>query len=110
MLIPKYQSIGAAIATLIAEAMISVSQLIMVRKELSVKKVCYSICPYLFASVVMFVVLNFIKSFLSPTYKHTIVMIISGTVIYFFLIFILRDDFFMENIRSVLLHFRKKGK
>lgn len=110
ILIPKYQSIGAAIATLIAEAMISVSQLIMVRKELSVKKVCYSICPYLFASVVMFVVLKYINSFLSPTYKHTIVMIISGTVIYFFLIFILRDDFFMENIRSVLLHFRKKGK
>ena len=71
LLIPKYQSIGAAIASLAAETVISVSQLIIVRREISIKKVFCSVFPYLFSSIIMFLVLQYINRFLLASFKNT---------------------------------------
>lgn len=108
LLIPKYQSIGAAIASLAAETVISVSQLIIVRREISIKKVFCSVFPYLFSSIIMFLVLQYINRFLLASFKNTVVLIVSGAAIYFIIIFLIKDKFFMENIKTVFLYFKRK--
>ena len=54
ILIPHLQSIGAAIGTLLAEIIVCVIQVYMVRKDLPVKKAIFFSIPYLLAGLIMF--------------------------------------------------------
>ncbi|MCU9613187.1 flippase [Caldibacillus lycopersici] len=55
LLIPQFQSIGAAIGTLIAEISVCVVQIMAVSKKLDIKKYVYEASPFIIAGVLMFV-------------------------------------------------------
>lgn len=107
-LIYFFQSIGAAIASVIAETVIAVVQLIIVRKELSIFKILKSCVKYLIAGVVMGVLLFVENMFLSPSILNTLIMVVSGVAVYFAVLLLLRDNFVVSNIKAVLGKFRKK--
>ena len=50
----------------------------------------------------MIVVLKLMDPFLSPSIMHTFVMGISGILVYAGILFVIKDDFFMENSLKVL--------
>ena len=110
-LIYFFEAFGAAIASVAAETAIAVVQLYIVRKELSVWKIIKSSGKYLVAGMVMFAALYFEGKFFLPSFVNTFIMIGSGAGIYAVVLVLLKDDFFLDNIKSVLGKFKKnKGK
>ena len=97
-----YKSIGAAIASVIAETVVALVQLYIVRKELSVSSIFFSCRHYLFSGSVMFLLLQYMGRMLTPSIIHTSCMIICGAVTYAACLLIIKDDFLMENSTNLL--------
>lgn len=104
-LIPFTQSVGAAIASVVAESVIAFVQLWFVRKELSLKTIFLTSWHYLIAGVVMLVALRVIGNRLGASIIHTIIMIFCGVTIYFSILFILNDEFIINNFRNIVNKF-----
>ena len=102
ILIRYYQSIGAAIASVIAETTIAIVQLIIVRKELNCKKIIFSGWKYVLAGGVMLTIVKLLAMRFTPSIMHTAILIISGAFIYVIVLVILRDSFFVNNCKSIL--------
>ena len=102
LLIPAMQSIGAAIASVAAETVIALSQLWIVRKELSSKTIFVSSWHYLLAGGIMLTALKAIGLGLNSTVLNTILLIVIGAVIYLFVLLLLKDAFFIGNMQRIL--------
>lgn len=102
LLISSYQSIGAAISSVVAETAIALVQLWIVRKELSLKIVIFSSYNYFMAGCVMLVCLRLLGNVLSASVFHTFLMIITGASTYFIILFIMKDTFFVSNIKNIV--------
>lgn len=102
LLIPKLYSIGAAIASVIAESVIAIVQLIIVRKELSIRKILYSGIHYYIAGGLMLLVVWVESRYFSSSFLHTCYMISSGIVVYFGILLLLKDRFFLDNVKKII--------
>ena len=97
-LIPRSYSVGAAIASVLAEFSVTIIQFIYVKDQLNMKNIVKMIPGYFFSSIIMLVILE-IETFVLPqTALATIFMIISGGAIYFLTLFIIKDSFVFEII------------
>lgn len=110
ILIPRYFSIGAAIASVIAETVITCIQLIIIRKELPLVDIFKQCWKYLIGGIVMFVTLCFIERLLEPKFLNTLLLFIIGILSYFLSLLILRDDFLLENMYSLRNNLLRKNK
>lgn len=102
ILIPRFFSVGAAIASLIAETVIALVQLYMVHDEISVAEIGKRIVKYIIAGIVMVGALCIEDVHLTSSIPNTILMIVSGAVVYFVMLLILRDYVFIGCIDLVL--------
>lgn len=102
ILIPKFYSIGAAIASVVAESVIAIVQLIIARKELSIRKILYSGIHYYIAGGIMLLILWIERKYFFPSLFHTGYMVVSGMVVYFGSLFVLKDKFFLDNVKKVV--------
>ena len=109
-LIPVFYSIGAAIASVLAETVIALVQLYIVRKEFSVKRIFLLSKNYLIAGGLMFFVLQWENIMLFPSFLNTAIMMVSGACIYFAVLILLKDKFFKDNINRVAGSFYRKNK
>ena len=109
ILIPKWASIGAAVGSIIAETCVTFSQLIMVRKELSLKKVFVSSTHYWIAGIVMYLILLFEKGSFDASPVHTLIMILSGGLSYV-LVLSLLHDIYVKGIIQFIAHIMKREK
>ena len=107
VLIYLFKSVGAAIASVIAETVIAIVQLYIVRTEFSAKEIIKSGKNYYISGIVMFAVLLFIGSKLQPSIMNTVLMIVGGGALYFAILLILKDEFFIGNIQSILRRLKK---
>lgn len=101
-LISKFQSIGAAVASVAAETVIAIVQLIIVRKEFSIKRIVFTSWKYWISGILMLIVLKLLSKSLASSVINTVVLMIVGALTYFFLLIILRDVFFIENSSNIL--------
>lgn len=102
ILIPKYSAIGAAIASVIAELLITGIQFIFIRKEISVIKVVSCSWKYLIAAGMMLAVLIMENAKFVPSILNTCIMVVSGAAVYFVVLFILKDEFLLGYIKKIL--------
>ena len=102
ILIRCFQSIGAAVASVTAETVIAVVQLVIVRRELSPLRVIKEGAHYYIAGFVMALVLLPICRQLPSSVINTVIIALCGAAIYFVMLLIERDEFFLSNIRNVL--------
>lgn len=102
LLIPRFYSIGAAIASVTAETAITLIQFYIVRKEFSIGKVLKLSKNYWIAGVGMLVLLLWEGNRLPATILHTIFMIFTGAIFYYIVLLILRDEFFISNMKHIL--------
>ena len=107
VLIYTIGTIGAVISSVVAEMAILVCQLIILRKEISVKK--FLLCGWknLLASVCMFVCLWFIKDYFVSSILNTCLLILIGMAIYGLLLILLKDDI-IKVIKNKLFKKDKK--
>lgn len=108
LLIPRFYSYGALVASVLAEFGVLVSQLYILRKTFSVLKIISSGFSYLFAGVVMFATLRMFGNKLPSSPLGTIILIASGAVIYFGVLFVFRDEFFIFYSRRTINFIKRK--
>lgn len=101
VLINVLKSVGAAIASVMAETTIAIVQLIIVRNEISPMRVIGECRHYLAAGAVMALALVPMARSFSPSVIHTLEMVALGALAYFITLLIERDDFLLSNLKMV---------
>lgn len=107
-LISKYQSFGAAIASVVAESFIAIIQIYIIRDELSPKIIMKSSINYFIAGLIMALVLIAVRGFFVSSIINTMILIFIGAIVYFFVLILIHDDFFFSNISTIFNKIRRK--
>jgi len=88
-LIPLYYSKGAAIGTLMAEAIVCIYQFIMVRKKIRLDEALVNSVPFYFSGIIMYVILQKMHFDVEFQFLALLFKIISGAIIYVLVLSIL---------------------
>lgn len=107
-LIPRFASVGAAVASIIAEITVSCTQIYFVRNEISAKIIIKQGIKYYFSGIFMLGVILYLKQFLIPNIVGTFVLICTGVIAYFGILIVLKDDFLIDNIRGLCKKIKKR--
>lgn len=112
ILIRHYYSIGAAVSSVIAESIIAVIQFIIVRKQISPLKVLFGCIKYIIGGLIMVAMVYLLKSIFPSTIIYTFLLIVTGIIVYFLSLLILKDKLFISLCRQLLdrLIVLKKGR
>lgn len=104
ILIPLFASIGACIASVIAEFCVTLVGFIYikVKDKMPISPIFKSSIKYWIAGTVMFGALIGLKFVLDSNIIGLVISIISGILIYFILLFIMKDSFLYEICRKAL--------
>lgn len=104
LLIPRFSAFGAAFASVIAEFLGTAIQLVycIFKKQLNAKQIFAPSWKYIISSVVMFIVVLSVKQMLDGGFFSLCILIISGVISYTFVLLVLKDSFFISNIKKVL--------
>ena len=102
ILIPIFNSVGAAIGTVGAELTVIIIQLINIKEVVRFRDLLKLSIKYLIAGIAMFVVCLTIGNKLGSSIISTLIQICSGGIIYFIILLILRDSFLKECIEKAL--------
>lgn len=108
ILITKFQSYGAAIASVTAETVIALVQIWSIRKELSPWEIIKSGMHYYIAGFAMAVVLYLVGVRLSSSIINTLILVVCGALTYFAVLLVMRDQFFFDNVVSIGKRFIKR--
>lgn len=103
-------SIGAAVATIIAETAVTLSMSIMIRKEISVVKVLLRGWKYYVSGLIMYISLFFITKSFSSTILYTFISVLIGVIIYGLMLIILRDSVVWTIINKTFNKIKPKNK
>ncbi len=103
-------SIGAAIASIIAELVVTFSMLFIIRKEINILEILISSIKYLISSVLMFISLYVISKLFTSSIINTIIIVMIGILIYGIMLLILRDSLVMEYLNKFKSKFIKSNK
>jgi O-antigen/teichoic acid export membrane protein len=91
-------SIGAVIATLVAETVVTSVMMIMIHKEISFKRILFQSWKYLLAGGAMFACVYVTQHYLAPTILNTLLLILEGIAVYALLVLLMRDRFSLDLI------------
>ena len=111
LLIPKLYSVGAAIASLIAEIVVATYQVIYVAYYddfISIKNIFCKIPKYLISSVLMSLVLIILSGNMLSSIANTIILVILGVILYFILLLLMKDDllyYYFNKIKKVFIKY-----
>mgnify|MGYP002171418256 CR=1 FL=1 len=100
LLIPSLMSTGAAIASVLAETVIAVYQLYLVKHELSILEILKRSWKYICAGALMLIVLRIENGCFAPSPLYTACMIITGIALYGGSLLVLRDKFVIDHIKA----------
>lgn len=99
ILIPKYFSIGASIASVVAETSVTLVGFIYIyrKKLLSIGKILFMSLKYFISGLVMLLGLILIKGYLIEKSLISLLLLVCiGAIIYVVMLFVLRDRFFLN--------------
>ncbi len=91
ILIPIFKSIGAMVASVLAEFSVAIIQLLYIKKEISIKILYDGAQKYIVSGIIMCIFTYLLGTLLKPTISSTIIQIILGTIIYIIMLVILKD-------------------
>lgn len=108
ILIPHIKAFGAVVATLFSELLILVLELIYVRKEIKVLYILKRSIKFVIAGVVMLIVILCLTYFVVPLLPMIpdlfilIILVSLGVLIYFGMLFLLRERLLFDIIKNVI--------
>ena len=106
--IPIFKSIGAIIASVMAETIILIVQLIYIRKDVPLKFVYQNCFKYIISGIIMLAIIVIVGNFLNASMVTTFIQIIAGAIIYFLALIIFKDKLILEFFDK-LKNFKLKG-
>lgn len=92
VLIKNFHSIGTAIATVLAEIAVTAMQIYFLRDTIKISTLYPNIIKYCFSSLLMFVPVMLIGYFFEATLKTTFTQIVTGSITYISVLFLLKSD------------------
>lgn len=101
-LIPVFQSVGASVSSVIAEFVVSIVQMIMIRKEISLFRVVIDGSRYFAASGVMAIFLTVLGRNMSASIIHTFILVGCGGLVYVLSLVIMKDAFLITNLELII--------
>lgn len=102
-----WQSYGAAIATLIAEFLVTMVMYLFIKKHIHLWKILLNSWKYILAGIGMFVPCYFVGMKLSSSILNTFLIVAIGAGIYGILLLILRDEFLIKGIQKIIRKIKK---
>ena len=96
-----WQSIGASIATVLAEFTVTGVQFYLVRKEIKLRDVIKMAKNYLIASIIMLIVSFLIGAFISNNLVSITCQVIGGCIVYITLLIIMKDDMAYQGVNMI---------
>lgn len=94
-LIPLYQHNGAAISTICAETVVTISMILMSKRLISYRKIYRPCLNYIIATLIMFVSLSVTPRPFSYDIANLLTVFCVGVIVYAFALWILKDSFFV---------------
>lgn len=110
LLIPSLKSIGAAIASLIAETVITIVQLFYVRKEFSIRKIVISSLHYVIAGSIMLLTVGIMRNKIKSSVLNTVILVLIGIMVYFMSLVALHDEFLIHNMQKLICKIGKRDR
>lgn len=111
ILIHSFQSIGTAVATVIAEFTVTFVQFCFVAKDIKMKRIFRSLWKYLIAGFIMYMVAEAIGKIVHYGILLTMIQVIVGVVVYFLMLFLLHSEtnkkIFLKGLQ--LLQIKMRG-
>lgn len=107
LLINIFKSVGAIIASTLAETVILSAQLIYMKKDIPLIIAFQSSIKPIFCGLIMFFVTFFVGHLLEATIITTFIQILIGTLCYFSLLYIFKDKFFINMIDKLKMYIKK---
>lgn len=101
VLIPKYQSFGAAISTLCAEMMVTIVQLFLARDIINLRALFKPFAIYIFNAAVMSIPVFIIIRHIDNLYLSFIFGVISGAIVYGLLLLLQKNKIMFAGIRTI---------
>ena len=108
ILIPMYKSVGAIVASVLAELLIVVIQYIDVKKYIKIKMFDLEMMKCLVSGLIMFAVVMSAKTYFDPTLIETLILAAIGAAVYFACLLILRHKLLFEMINMALNKLKRK--
>lgn len=105
LLIPKYSQNGAAISTVIAEFSVLVVQIMLGKKYLKVKLIDSTKLKYLFASIIMGLMVYLTNNLFGNIIVNLFVSIFLGSSVYLLILLILKEELVLEMLKKVFRRF-----
>lgn len=110
LLIPRYWSCGAAMATIIAELIITILYILNCNNYLNFYKIIQFSWKKIISGMIMFIVINFYNSLQLKNIIIIIFQVFSGVIIYVGLLILLRDRFIIDIMNIIFTKLRKDKK
>jgi len=104
-LIPFFGAYGAIVGTIIAEATVTIVQLVFIYKEKGVFFGIKDYVKYIISAIAMYIVVKLVGvllGFLGPSMILTIIQIAAGAIVYFVLLIALKDELVMTLFNKLL--------
>lgn len=103
ILIPYYKSLGACIATVIAELTVTLIQYMCLKDKIKGMSFFINLTKYIIASIIMFVLVRIIGNSMGARITTTIIQCICGIVVYPLVLLILREEVNLIAIKNIWL-------
>ena len=108
ILIQKYNSIGASVATIISQLSVCAMQIYYVRNDISIKEFLILTYKYLISGIIMFVGCILISKVLGESLKIMVLQILTGIILYFIALLVLKDEYLNMLINRLKLMIGRK--
>lgn len=110
ILIPVIKSPGAAIASVLGEATISILELRYLSKsnQLRITDVTKSSFKFLISSIAMLGVILVLKVVFEKTFLAMIIMLVVGVITYFAFLIIMREEFVLQEMKKIVMKIKRE--
>ena len=100
ILIPKFKSEGAIIASIISESIIAIGEVtyVLLKKDIELKDIFYGAWKYIVSGIVMLIVTYYIGFYLNATVITTLIQVCTGVIVYIIMLILLKDKLLNETI------------
>jgi len=106
ILIPRFQAMGAAVGTILAESLRCIVMVIATRKALPVLTYIKNSLFFLFAGVIMFTLVRYVGFILNESIVTVLFQVVLGAALYLLLsvvfLYLKKDEFLIKNLKRIL--------
>lgn len=110
ILIPKYQALGAVVASLITELVILVAVMLYCKQIIKYIDLITMGWKYIIGAAVMFGLLVLMKQYVPENMMGTIILLVSGAAVYVVILLLVKDELLTTGINTVKNRLLKKRK